>query len=498
MPEDRLPFVSSRSLRRLSALATLLVATAAHAQATLPWTPDPFERHALQRLVDEGGLSLTTSHWPLPRSAVQQALAALPAALPPGLDQARASVQAGLARATRAQASLTVRTNDEALPGFGDDGAPGSQATLRSPAYEGRHFAAQFGVRASRATAPWNNGTDLRLDHTAVVAEALGWQLQAWSRQAWWGPGWQDSLVLGHNTPPMLGVGFQRASASRSESPWLSWAGPWNFEFFVAQTDDARKPKNPFLIGHRLTLRPLPSLEIGLTRTAQWGGKGRDQSLRSFLRMLGGRGTNAGDENYTGADPGNGMAGIDLRAGCPAGWRCAGYAQLIGEDEANYMPSKFLGVYGLEHWSADGRHRWFAELAETGCRMPVGQDADKGCAYRNYAYGDGYTHGGRWIGAGVGADSRVLTLGWLDAERRTALRLHAGRVGARIGALGSTDDPRHAGHLFGLTGSVQLRWGAAMIAPELGWLRVAADDGNRHEARIGATITLPLDSLLRP
>ena len=74
------------------------------------------------------------------------------------------------------------------------------------------------------------------------------------------------------------------------------------------------------------------------------------------------------------------------------------YALKRGSDAA-------VAVWGLEGWSADGRHRWFGEYAETGCRMPVGKPGEKGCAYRNYAYADGYTHGGRWLGAAAGPDS---------------------------------------------------------------------------------------------
>jgi len=492
-----LSFASVFPLRALlvGAVTCLAVASAA-AQPSLPWSPTPYERHALQLLADEAGLQLPLSHWPLPRRAVVEAIDHLPGSLPAPLQAARDTVAAGLERARRGSATLTVRNTDEALAGFGEDGTPGSHATLRSPAVEGPWLAAQLGVRAGRATAPWDNGTEWRLDGSALVAEAGGWQLQAWSRQAWWGPGWQSSLVLSQNTAPMTGIGLQRGSAARSESPWLSWAGPWNFEFFIAQTDAAHRPADPVLIGSRLTLKPLPGLEIGLTRMVQWGGEGRDQSLRSLLRVLAGRGTNNGDMSFSGSDPGNALAGFDLRANCPTGWRCAGYVQAMGEDEADYLPSKYLALWGLEGWSADGRHRWFGEYAETGCRMPVGQPGEKGCAYRNYAYADGYTHGGRWLGAAAGPDSRLLTLGWLNAERRSSLRLHAGRIGQRMGDLGSPRDARANGRLVGLAASTEWQWGPATVTPELSWLRVNADGGRQTQARIGATVTVPLDKLL--
>src|SRR5206468_6103662 len=50
----------------------------------------------------------------------------------------------------------------------------------------------------------------------------------AWAHRSWWGPGWQSALPLSNNSPPLDGIGFQRAAGVPSESPWLSWLGPWN------------------------------------------------------------------------------------------------------------------------------------------------------------------------------------------------------------------------------------------------------------------------------
>ncbi|MET0351580.1 MAG: hypothetical protein ABW067_17430, partial [Rhizobacter sp.] len=60
--------------RGLLACGLLLAAGAAWAEPSVPWTPSAAGRHAIERLVDEAGLDLTTSHWPLPASAVTRAL----------------------------------------------------------------------------------------------------------------------------------------------------------------------------------------------------------------------------------------------------------------------------------------------------------------------------------------------------------------------------------------------------------------------------------------
>jgi len=252
------------------AVALLLIAEplAAMAQPSVPWTPTALARHSIELLVDEAGLDLITSQWPLPRRAVEQALAKLPATLPPALDQARENVRRELARSDASQLTLTVRGPQGTLAGFGDDATPGSSVGVRSSTLQTPWLAAQLGARFD-ASGSAQGGAKFRLDDTALVTEALGLQAQAWSHRSWWSPGWQSSLILGNNAPAMSGVGVQRASASRSESPWLSWLGPWNIEMFVAQTEDVSQPANPYLVGQRLTFRPFANLEIGLTRTAQ-------------------------------------------------------------------------------------------------------------------------------------------------------------------------------------------------------------------------------------
>ena len=456
--------------------------------------PSAAGRHQLELLVDEAGLDLVITHWPLPRAAVSSALDALPSALPIDLDRARAQLRRELDALARASASLTLRNTDDTLAGYGDDATRGSSIGLRSTTFGAAAYTAQFGARVdAQAQGTARGGGTWRFEESAVALEAGGVQLQGWSHRSWWGPGWQSSLVLGNNAPALIGLGLQRASASRSDSRWLAWLGPWNFEFFIARGDGAGQSESPFLVGQRLTLRPFANLEIGLTRTAQWGGSGHDQSARSFLNMLAGIGLNADTAAQKRADPANELAGYDFRLRCPFGVRCAGYVQLIGEDRAGLWPSRFLGLYGVEAWSADGGQRYHAEVAETGCRAPIGRAMLTPCAYRNSAYPDGYASAGRWLGAGVGPDSRLFTLGWLDAASGTSLRLDVGRIGAGIGAYTpQTRDAATSGRLVGMSARREFRWVATTITPTLDWIRIAAPAGTRRELRAGATLQVSL------
>ncbi|CAN5904943.1 hypothetical protein BH11PSE8_BH11PSE8_18210 [soil metagenome] len=457
--------------------------------------PSAAGRHSIELLADEAGLDLVVTHWPLPRAAVARAVDALPATLSPALAAARDLVQRELKKQQGAQFTLGVRNRGDTLIGFGDDATRGSSVAVRTSVVGGAWVAAQIGARID-VTGAIGGGSKFRLDDAALVTEALGIQAQAWSHRSWWGPGWQSSLLLGNNAPAFSGVGLQRASASRSESSWLSWLGPWTFEVFAAQTEDTVRPANPYIIGQRLTFEPFSNLEIGLTRTAQWGGRGRPQSVGSLLDLLIGKGVNADDANERKVDPANEMAGFDVRLRCPAGLPCAAYTQLIGEDEAGMFPSRFLGLYGVETWSADGRRRYFAEYTETGCRSPIGRPFLVGCAYRNYAYPEGYASAGRWMGASIGPDSRLLTVGWLDAAGGGALRLHVGRVGSRVGSFSpDTPDSTTSGRLIGFSARQRVDWAGVTVTPELAWQRIAAPAGTHTDLRIGATLQMNLDDV---
>ncbi|HYP34024.1 MAG TPA: hypothetical protein VES00_19300, partial [Burkholderiaceae bacterium] len=156
--------------------------------ASVPWTPSTSARHAIEVLVDDGGLPLTVSQWPLPREAVQRALDTLPADLPPALAAARAQVQAELRAQQSARVGLTLRERKDALPAFGDDATPGSSLQLRSGEYDGPHLALQAGGRLDPVADSGQVHATARLDDSAIVTDAFGVQAQAWAHRSWWGP----------------------------------------------------------------------------------------------------------------------------------------------------------------------------------------------------------------------------------------------------------------------------------------------------------------------
>ena len=62
----------------------------------------------------------------------------------------------------------------------------------------------------------------------------------------------------------------------------LRWLGPWRFSTFMGQLEEDRDYPEALLFGMRFESRPLPSLQIAASRSAQWCGEGRPCDLSTF------------------------------------------------------------------------------------------------------------------------------------------------------------------------------------------------------------------------
>jgi Capsule assembly protein Wzi len=247
-----------------------------------------------------------------------------------------------------------------------------------------------------------------------------------------WGPGWAGSLILDSAAPPIPAVGWRRAVA-QSGSRWLSWLGSWGADIFIGGLQGHSQPERPWLIGMRIELQPTDRLQIGLSRTMQWGGQGRDESLRSLLRSLVG-GDNVGADGVTSSnEPGNQLAGIDWRWLLGAQRQLSIYGQVVGEDEAGLLPSRNMLLIGADTQlpTSQGSLRLFLEWADT-IAGDVSGDPRPGVSYRHHVYRQGYTQEGVAIGHPLGGDVRIGSAGAV-VER--------GAIGAMLAVSAGTAEP---------------------------------------------------------
>lgn len=515
--------IQSKIIQMLIGMGLLWATSMVLAGPSVPYMPTWQGRHHLQVLVDEADLQITTTHWPLPLAAVQHAVDDLPKDLPANVEQSRNFIVSELRKVRwQGQLDLQFRNRAESPVGFGENYTPGSSLKISSNAVElgsgETSLAAKVGVKIeqnsnSAQTAYSGFGkeghTTTRLDDTAFVLDGFGMNWQMFAHQNWWGPGWQNSLINSNNVPPWMGVGIQRSEVKPSESKWLSWLGPWNFEIFAAKAQDPvlvqNQPSGYVFSGMRLTFKPASWVEVGLTRDIQTGGAGR--SLNIVKSIVGwNTHTNGADINnsYLQQDQSNQVAGYDLKLSCPKTWRCATYFQWMGEDAAgqSHLPNQFMTLAGAEYWSANGQHRFFGEFIQTYTdSLPWDKTNIVGNGYRNWSYPQGLTNGARWIGSSFGGDARVLTLGWMDAAANRTIKIHTGETSTAIGSYNPNTNA--TGNLIGPHGklvgaSVQqiFKWRDYTFTPEFSYVHLAegqsVEANRKTDVRAGISFSMPL------
>jgi hypothetical protein len=196
---------------------------------------------------------------------------------------------------------------------------------------------------------------------------------------------------------------LQRTLSTPFETKWLSWIGPWNLTTFMEHLDDERQTKDPLLWGFRVGFRPLPGLEINVSRTAMWCGEGRPCNFSTFVDVLKGN-DNKGQNTTPEEEPGNQLAGYDIRWSLPRNIPVALYMQWTAEDgRPQGVPlGSLLRLVGAEHWGSirGFAHRTHIEVAETICREGGfgGSNKKPDCAYTHPLYPTGYRYNQRVMG----------------------------------------------------------------------------------------------------
>jgi hypothetical protein len=299
-------------------------------------------------------------------------------------------------------------TAPDALRGF--DATPREEGEAEaSLAWMGERIA--FRAQATAVLDP-DDGKTWRPDGTYVGASFWNMMLSAGYMDRWWGPGWDGSLILSTSARPIPALTLERNYSDAFTWPVLKWFGPWRALISFGALEDHRDDFDETrFFAARVTFKPWRHLEVGLSRTAQWCGEGRPCDAETFWDLL----TGQDNDQDPSLQPGNQLAGYDLRLSSP--WRnvpIAFYGQMIGEDEAGFLPSKFLGLFGLEHWGSvgEGSYRVRVEYSDTSCSFSHA-DPEFDCGYESGLYTEGYRFRGRAIGHSTDSDSRMTTVGAL-------------------------------------------------------------------------------------
>lgn len=257
-----------------------------------------------------------------------------------------------------------------------------------------------------------NEKQELTYDGSYAAANIGNLVISADIVNNWWGPGKSNALIMSNNARAFPAIRLTRHTSEAFESKWLSWIGPWSATTYIgAQENNAAVP-NTKLWGARVNFRPIDSLEIGLSRTAQWGGDGRSEGIDDLWNVIIGK-DNRGDEISAAEEPGNQLAGVDVRYSFSAfGMRGGVYGEFIGEDEAGLLPSHIMSLVGTDWYFGDNENLYQAYIEYTDTFVDCGFGGVAGnCAYEHHIFKDGYRRYGRSMGSTYDSDANVVTLG---------------------------------------------------------------------------------------
>jgi hypothetical protein len=257
------------------------------------------------------------------------------------------------------------------------------------------------------------NSTHYDPDGTYIAQKIGGAVVYAGYLSQWWGPGWISALSLSNNARPFPQVGIERLDSSAFHSPLLSWIGPWQMQFLVGWLDDQRVAMNTVYDGLRVTLNPIPGLQIGLARTQQLCGTGHPcVPVAEYFEFT----NQASHVNRT-----NDEGVIDLHYQNLLGsWPFEVYTQMMNEDSNPITHSVTSHLFGASVWVpvAANSMRLTLEYTDTVPTVDIFSFGNvfHGSAYNNSDYIDGMRYRGRTLGFSLDSDSRLLSLQsqWID------------------------------------------------------------------------------------
>jgi len=399
--------------RRLLGILLLCTLGITNLVGAEPWldTRDAGLRMDIERLSNAGVIKVPINTRPLMWSGILADLEASDErALPEKLINSYARVvTAGrkASRINRPHQSLRVSAADQSqlFRHFGDKSRDEAELTMRRHGMT-EHLA--YNLEVTKIFNPWD-GEQISYDNSYFGIVLGNWVGLIGSVERWWGPSWNSSLILTNNARPTTGLMLQRNYSEAFDFILLEWLGPWTTSMFISELDDERVIKNAKLLGMTVGFRPIDSLELNLRRTAQWGGDGRPQSGKSFIKLLTGIADNCGELSCKSEEPGNQLGGIDFRWDLP--WQDVSiYGQTVGEDEAGGLPSRRAHQLGAQlHFS----RQWFEgavfiEHDETSLKSAP---RPFNTLYNHAIYRTGYRYQGRVIGATWDNDSTITSLG---------------------------------------------------------------------------------------
>lgn len=274
-----------------------------------------------------------------------------------------------------------------------------------------RDFIAQVDTNPVQPATPFAATSQFRLLDTYVAGNFAGWDLAFGKQSLWWGPGEGGALLFSDNAEPIY-----MFRASRTVPIHLPWhLGEVKVDAFVGKLSGNEFPPRPLIHGEQISFKPTQNLELGFSRTAEFGGVGRPVTplsvFRSYTLFTSGAGLPSN------ANPGKRIGGFDFSYKVPfvRNWVSV-YADSLSDDDPSPLanPDRAAidpGFY-ISHLPDLSKLDLRVEYVYTDTPRVSGEGAAGGhFVYFDSFYHDLYTNKGNIIGSWIGREGSGFQ-GW--------------------------------------------------------------------------------------
>ncbi|MDT8069959.1 MAG: capsule assembly Wzi family protein [Terriglobia bacterium] len=330
-----------------------------------------------------------------------------------------------------------------------------------------------------------------QLDRVHLLDAYVGWNFANWElsfgkQTLWWGPGAMGPMLISNNVDPITMARLNRAKPFTLPGIF-KLLGPIRTEFFIGRLSGQNwihvppytnvgaytqsLSDQPYISGQKISLKPTPNLEIGVSRTSLFGGPGFPVTPRRLKNVF----FSFSTSNGLTTDPGDRRTSFDFNYRIPGlrKWLIL-YADSFAEDEINPIayprrsamnPGIFIPqLPKLRHMELR------AEAAYTDLPGLLITDY----FYWNLRYLSGYTSNGHIIGDWVGRQGKALQFSsayWFTARNKVEVAYRKLSVNPDTGRRGTQQDLR-ATVDWQLSPTVQAsgwvqheRWNFPVLAP---------------------------------
>jgi hypothetical protein len=255
-----------------------------------------------------------------------------------------------------------------------------------------------------------------RLLDTYVSSNQDNWIFSFGKQSLWWSPDYSNAFLMSDNAAPIYM--FRVSRLAPFEIPWVSKIlGPIKIEAFMGKLSGNEFPPRPLLHGEKISFKPVPNLELGFTRTAEFGGVGRPITLKALELSYFSRNNSV---FYGAINPGKRMSGFDMNFQIPhlRNWLTL-YTDSFATD--NLLPwedpsrAAFAPGLYLSHFPKLSKLDLRVEASYTDTPKLHDLPGPPASGHFNYFdsfYHDLYTNDGFIIGSWVGREANAYQ-GWM-------------------------------------------------------------------------------------